>query len=63
LISLPSFEDLDSVDGIHVGVSSLNSDVRISAWQSSEVPHKLELEKVWLHVERVPYNVRQLLGL
>jgi hypothetical protein len=27
------------------------------------VPHKLELEKVWLHVERVPYNVRQLLGL
>jgi hypothetical protein len=27
------------------------------------VPHKLELEKVWLHVEGVPYNVRQFLGL
>jgi hypothetical protein len=63
LISLPSFEDLDRVDGIQVGVPSFNSNITISAWQSVEVPHKIELEQVWLHVDGVPHIVRHFLGL
>jgi hypothetical protein len=46
LISVPSFEDLDRVDGIQVTVPGFNSTMSISAWQSSEVPHKFELHKV-----------------
>jgi hypothetical protein len=63
LVSLPSFEDLDRVDGIQVGVPSSNSKLAISAWQSAEIPHKIELEQVWLHVDGVPHTVRHFLGL
>jgi hypothetical protein len=63
LISFPSFEELDKVDGIQVGVPSFNSKISISAWQSAEVPHKIELEQVWLHVDGVPHTVRHFLGL
>jgi hypothetical protein len=63
LISVPSFEDLDRVDGIQVTVPGFNSTMSISAWQSSEVPHKFELHKVWLHVDGVPHTLRHFLGL
>jgi hypothetical protein len=55
LVSVPSFEDLDRVDGILVGVPSFSSSISISAWRSDEVPHKAELDKVRLHVEGVPH--------
>jgi hypothetical protein len=51
------------VDGIEVGVPSFSSSISISAWWSDEVPHKAELEKVWLHVERVLHTLRHFLGL
>ncbi|KAK1644768.1 hypothetical protein QYE76_062573 [Lolium multiflorum] len=63
LISVPSFEDLDRVDGIQVAVPGFSSTMSISAWQSSEVPHKFELHKVWLHVDGVPHTLRHFLGL
>jgi hypothetical protein len=63
LVSVPSFEDLDRVDGIQVGVPSFSSSISISAWRSVEVPHKAELEKVWLHVEGVPHTLRHFLGM
>jgi hypothetical protein len=63
LVSLPSFDDLDRVDGIQVGVPSSNAKISISAWQTAEVPHKIELEQVWLHVDGVPHTVRHFLGL
>jgi hypothetical protein len=46
LISLPSFEDLDRVDGIQVGVTYFNYNIAISKWLSSEVHHKFELQKL-----------------
>ena len=61
LVSFPSFEDLDRVDGIHMPVN--NALITFSAWKSLEVPHKLELKKVWLHVEGVPHTLRTFLGL
>lgn len=63
LISLPSFDDVVRVDGIPIAVPSFNASISISAWQCSEVPHKLELEQVWLHVEGVPHTLRHFLGL
>jgi hypothetical protein len=63
LISLPSFEDLDRVDGSQVGVPSVNATISISAWRTFDVPHKLELEKVWLHVEGFPHIVHHFLGM
>jgi hypothetical protein len=55
LVSVPSFDDLDRLDGIQVGVPSFSSSISISAWRSAEVPHKAELEKVWLHVDGVAH--------
>jgi hypothetical protein len=63
LVSVPSFDDLDRLDGIQVGVPSFSSSISISAWRSAEVPHKAELEKVWLHVDGVPHTLRHFLGL
>jgi hypothetical protein len=63
LISVPSFEDLDRVDGIQVAVPGFSSTMSISAWQSAEVPHKFELHKVWLHVDGVPHALRHFQGL
>jgi hypothetical protein len=63
LISVPSFDDLDRMDGIQVRVPAVSSTISILAWQSFEIPHKLELEKVWVHVEGVPHTLRHFLGL
>ncbi|KAI5001081.1 hypothetical protein ZWY2020_011040 [Hordeum vulgare] len=40
-----------------------NSQITISAWKSMEIPHKLELKHVWIHVEGVPHIVRHFCGL
>jgi hypothetical protein len=54
LVYVPSFEDLDRLDGIHFAVPSYGASMTMSAWQTVEVPHTHLLEKVWLHVEGVP---------
>ncbi|KAK1620659.1 hypothetical protein QYE76_026176 [Lolium multiflorum] len=48
---------------VQVVVPGFSSTILIYAAHSSEVPHKLELEKVWLHVEGVPHTVQHFLGL
>jgi hypothetical protein len=63
LVSVPSFDDLNRMDGIQVGVPESTSSLSITTWQSSEVPHKAELDQVWLHVEGVPHTLRHFLGL
>ena len=35
----------------------------ITALKSREVPHKLELQQIWLHVEGVPHTVHHFRGL
>src|SRR4051812_39345220 len=63
LIIFPSFEDLDRVDGIQMNVPLANAQMTITACRSQEVPHKIELQQIWLHVEGVPHTVRHFLGL
>lgn len=63
LVSFPSFEDLDRVDGIQANVPSVNAQTTISAWKSQDIPHKLELQQGWLHVEGVPHTVRHFWAL
>ncbi|KAE8771686.1 hypothetical protein D1007_56408 [Hordeum vulgare] len=63
LVSFPSLEDLDRVDGIQMNVPSVNAQMTVTAWRSQEVPHKIELQQIWLHVDGVPHTVRHFLGL
>lgn len=63
VVSFPSFEDLDRVDGIQINVPSVNAQITISAWKSRDIPHKLELKQVWLHVDGVPQTVCHFWGL
>uniref|UniRef100_A0ACD5Y0U9 Uncharacterized protein n=1 Tax=Avena sativa TaxID=4498 RepID=A0ACD5Y0U9_AVESA len=63
LVSFPSMEDLDRVDGIQVPVPLCTSQLSFSVYRTQEVPHKLELQQVWLHVEGVPHCLRSFLGL
>jgi membrane associated rhomboid family serine protease len=63
LVSVPSFEDLDRSDGIQVAVPSFGASISVSAWQTTEVRHSFELEKVWLHVEGVPHSLHHFVGL
>ncbi|XP_047043355.1 uncharacterized protein LOC124647454 [Lolium rigidum] len=63
LISFPSFHDLDVVDGIQVAVPGFISQMSVTAWKPTIIPHKFELEQVWLHVEGVPHNVHHFWGL
>uniref|UniRef100_A0ACD5TBC5 Uncharacterized protein n=1 Tax=Avena sativa TaxID=4498 RepID=A0ACD5TBC5_AVESA len=63
LVSFPSMEDLDRVDGIQVPVPLSTSQLSFSVYRTQEVPHKLELQQVWLHVEGVPHCLQYYLGL
>ncbi|KAI4989472.1 hypothetical protein ZWY2020_036789 [Hordeum vulgare] len=46
-----------------MNVPSVNAQMTVTAWRSHEVPHKIELEQIWLHVDGVPHTVRHFLGL
>ena len=46
-----------------MNVPSVNVQMTVTAWRSQEVPHKLELQQIWLHVEGVPHTVRHFWGL
>ena len=63
LVSFLSFQDLDRVDGIQMNVPSVNAQITIYAWKSQEIPHKLKLKQIWLHVEGVLHTVRHLWDL
>jgi hypothetical protein len=35
----------------------------VSIWKAQDVPHKFELQPIWVHVDGVPHTVRHFLGL
>jgi hypothetical protein len=35
----------------------------VSIWKALDVPHKFELQQVWVHVDGVPHTMRHFLGL
>jgi hypothetical protein len=63
LVSFPTFDDLKRVDGFQMGVPDSTAQMTISIWKALDVPHKFELQQVWVHVEGVPHTVRHFLGL
>jgi hypothetical protein len=63
LVSFPSLQDLNRMNGIQMGIPESSSQMTVSIWQSQDIPHKKELHKVWVHVEGVPHTVRHFHGL
>jgi hypothetical protein len=62
LVSFPTIEDLQRMDGFQLGVPSSSAQMTIGIWQAQDVPHSFELEPIWVHVEGVPHTVRHFLG-
>jgi hypothetical protein len=62
-VSFPTVDDLKRVDGFQMGVSNSSAQMTVSIWKAQDVPHKFELQQVWVHVEGVPHTVRHFLGL
>jgi hypothetical protein len=56
-------EDLKRVDGFQMGVLDSTAQMSVSIWKALDVPHKFELQQVWVHVDGVPHTVRHFLGL
>jgi hypothetical protein len=63
LVSFPTVDDLKRVDGFQMGVPDSTAQISVSIWKTLDVPHKFELQQVWVHVEGVPHTVRHFLGL
>ncbi|KAI4988708.1 hypothetical protein ZWY2020_035948 [Hordeum vulgare] len=55
-------EDLQRVDGIHLNIPSFKAQASISVWKTDDVQSIRELEKVWVHVQGMPYAMRHFLG-
>jgi hypothetical protein len=62
-VSFPTADDLKRVDGFQMGVPNSMAQMTVSIWKALDVPHKFELQQVWVHVDGVPHNVRHFLGL
>ena len=45
------------------GVPRQAAKLVFSQWTPEEIPHKMELHQVWVHVTGVPYPLRHFLGL
>ena len=51
------------MDGLELGVLKQAAKLVLSQWTPEEIPHKMELHQVWVHVTGVPYPLRHFLGL
>jgi hypothetical protein len=63
LVSFPTADDLKRVDGFQMGVPDSSAQMSVSIWKTQDVPHKFELQPIWVHVDGVPHTVRHFLGL
>jgi hypothetical protein len=63
LVSFPTVNDRKRVDGFQMGVPDSSAQMTVSIWKALDVPHKFELQQVWVHVDGVPHTVRHFLGL
>ncbi|KAE8820199.1 hypothetical protein D1007_01912 [Hordeum vulgare] len=62
LIGFPFVEDLQRVDGIQLNIPYFKAQASIYVWKTQDVEPIRVLEKVWVHVQGVPYVVRHFLG-
>ena len=62
-VEFPSEQDLLRVDRLELGVPETASRLVFSQWKEEDVPHMMELKKVWVHVFGVPRPLRHFLGM
>jgi hypothetical protein len=46
-----------------MGVPNCSTQMTVSIWKAQDIPHKFELQPIWVHVDGVPHTVRHFLGL
>jgi hypothetical protein len=63
LVSFPTAADLKRVDGFQMGVPNSSAQMSVSIWKAQDVPHKFELQPIWVHVDGVPHTVRHFLAI
>jgi hypothetical protein len=63
LIGIPSADDLSRIDGMQMGVPNLKAQISVSTWGREDIVPEFVMEPAWVHVEGVPYTVRNFHGL
>jgi hypothetical protein len=63
LVNFPSFQDLERVNGIQMGVLDFDAQFKISKWEIQDIKPKFDLPQLWVHVEGVPHTLRHFHGL
>jgi hypothetical protein len=63
LVNFPSFQDLERVNGIQMGVPDIDAQFKISKWEIQDIKRKFDLPQLWVHMEGVPHTLRHFLGL
>ena len=63
VISLPTQQDLDRIEGAEIMIRAKKASLAVSAWKNDAITPILELIQVWVHVEGVPHGLRHFLGL
>jgi hypothetical protein len=63
LVNFPSFQDLERVNGIQMGVPDFDTQFKISKWEIKDIQPKFDLPQLWVHVEGVPHTLGHFHGL
>jgi hypothetical protein len=63
LVNFPSFQDLERVNGIQMGVPGFDSQFKLSKWEVKHIQPKFDVPQLWVHVEGVSHTVRHFHGL
>jgi hypothetical protein len=63
LVNFPSFQDLERVNGIQMGVPNFDAQFKISKWEVKDIQTKFDLPQLCVHVEGIPHTLRHFHGL
>jgi hypothetical protein len=63
LVNFPSFQDLERVNGIQMGVPNFDAQFKLSKWEVKDIQPKFVLPQLWVHVEGVPHTLKHFHGL
>jgi hypothetical protein len=63
LVNFPTFQDLERVNGIQMGVPDFDAQFKITKWEVKDIQPTFVLPQLWVHVEGVPVRDICRLGL
>jgi hypothetical protein len=63
LVNFPSFQDLERVNGIQMGVPNFDAQFKLIKWEVQDIQPKFDLPQLWVHVEGMPHTLRHFHGL